>query len=223
MNADRPRRHPFGARSRDASGAACRRARPTPELVALLNSALVVMADHELAASTLAVRVAASTWASPAAAVSSGLGVLSGPLHGSASREGRVLLDRAMEVGAARAVRELRDEHRRVPGFGHRVYPGADPRATLLMGLLHAALADRANRVVAVAEEIRIEVERQIGREPNVDFALATITAATAMPMDAGEVVMAVARTAGWLAHAIEEYSERPLRFRTRAAYIGPR
>ena len=56
---------------------------------------------------------------------------------------------------------------------------------------------------------------------PNIDLALAALAMANDMPADAGEAIMATARMAGWLAHAIEEYGEAPLRFRPRASYVG--
>ncbi len=56
--------------------------------------------------------------------------------------------------------------------------------------------------------------------QPNIDFALAALTSVSGMPHGAGEAVFAVARTAGWLAHALEAYAEgTPLR--PRAVYAG--
>src|SRR5204863_1695810 len=96
--------------------------------------------DHELAASTFAVRVAASTWADPYLLLLAGLATVGGPLHGGASEFVRDLLRNAIDTSPEAAVgRVLRDgEH--VPGFGHSVYTGPDPRAP---GLLDAA--ERAN------------------------------------------------------------------------------
>jgi citrate synthase len=195
--------------------------RATPSRIALVNAVLVLMADHEIAASTLAVRVAASTHANPAAAVCAGLGAFSGPLHGGASAGVRLLLLRASDVGPAMAVSEFLAAGKRLPGFGHRVYPGVDPRAAVLFDLLRAS--DLPQRDVRIAEDVwRIAADR-IGRQPNVDFALATLALAADMTGDASEALMCIARLAGWLAHVIEEYDERPLRFRPRAAYVGVR
>ena len=193
--------------------------RPAPGLLAVVNAALVLMADHELAASTLAVRVAASTHADPLATVSAGLGALSGPLHGSASSAARALLVGAGEVGAARAVDQLLARRERIPGFGHRVYADIDPRAAVLLDLLHHAVP--RSRALAIARDVQSAVHDRIGKEPNVDFALATLATATGMVADGGEAIMSIARVAGWLAHALEEYGEAPLRFRPRAHYVG--
>lgn len=194
--------------------------RPQPGMLAVLNAALVLMADHELAASTLAVRVAASTRAQPAAAITTGLGVLSGPLHGGASRLAWAMLERAGEVGANRAVAEILRSGQRIPGFGHRVYVEADPRAVVLLDLLHRASGH--SRAMAIVDDVHAAVGRSIEQSANVDFALAAMAAIGQMAPDGAEVVMSVARMAGWLGHAIEEYSESPLRFRPRATYITP-
>jgi citrate synthase len=193
--------------------------RPPPGMLVVVNAALVLLADHDLAASTFAVRVAASTRADPYAVVSAGLGALRGPLHGGASVLARALLDDAAEVGAARAVGAILRDGRRVPGFGHKVYTGADPRATVLLELL--AEVPGARRAVQLADDVCRETAHHTGKAPNVDLALAALGAANGMAADAGEALMAVARVAGWLAHAAEEYQEAPLRFRPRARYLG--
>lgn len=192
----------------------------TPSLLAALNATLVLLADHELAASTLAVRVAASAHANPFAVVTTGLGVLSGTLHGGASRPARALLDDALARGAGVAVTALARTGQRAPGFGHKVYAGIDPRAEVLFELLRRSSG--ARRVLAVADDVCTEVRKRFDREANIDFAMATFTHVAAMPADAAEAIMAISRTAGWLAHAIEEYREVPLRFRPRARYVGP-
>jgi citrate synthase len=191
----------------------------TPSLLAVLNAALVLLADHELAASTLAVRVAASAHANPFAVVTTGLGVLSGTLHGGASRPARALLDDALARGAGAAVSALAGAGQRAPGFGHKVYVGIDPRADVVFDLLRRSA--EAHHVLAVADDVCTEVRKRFDREANIDFAMAAFTHVAAMPPDAAEAIMAISRTAGWLAHAIEEYREVPLRFRPRAQYVG--
>jgi citrate synthase len=194
--------------------------RPDPGMLAVLNAALVLLADHELAASTLAVRVAASTRANPYAAALTGLSVLNGPLHGGMSRRARAMIDEAIATGPARAVTNARFTNGAVPGFGHKVYIDADPRATALLGLLEPIARD--TRTFGIIEALQVEATARGGHGPNTDFALAALGRLAGMPPSSGEAIMAVARIAGWLAHAIEEYSEPPLRFRPRASYIGP-
>ena len=193
--------------------------RPSPGMLAVVNAAMVLLADHDLAASTFGVRVAASTRADPGAVVTAGLGVLSGPLHGSASRLTREMFDRAAEVGAARAVGEILAAGKRIPGFGHSVYVDVDPRTTVLLDLLRGAAG--RTRAMDIVDDVLAAVNARIDQLANVDFALGALTMITGMPADGGEVIMSIARIAGWLAHAIEEYGEAPLRFRPRASYIG--
>ncbi|WP_433336801.1 citrate synthase [Spirillospora sp. CA-294931] len=189
-----------------------------PGLLRAMEAAMVLLADHELAASTLAARVGASVRADPYAVVATGLGVASGPLHGGASYAAERLL---AEIGdpsrAAGAMGERLRRGERVPGFGHPVYKAGDARATCLFDLVRAASPDTLGVVDAVLAEAR----RHRLPAPNVDFALAALTTSAGMPPGSGEAIFAIARTSGWLAHALEEYARRdPLR--PRAVYTGP-
>jgi citrate synthase len=187
-----------------------------------LDTALALLVDHDLAASTLAVRVAASARAPAYAAVSAGLGVLEGPLHGAASGLAHKLLLEVLDQGDASPV--IADElraGRRIPGLGHRLYPGEDPRARALFGLLEDM--PKAEPALAAAHDIVATAARHTPLHANVDLALAVLTASCGMPASAGETIFAVARTAGWIAHALEEYGERPLRMRPSGQYVGPR
>jgi citrate synthase len=193
--------------------------RPSRRDVALLDTTLVLLADHELAASTLAARVAASTWADPYLVVLAGLAALGGPLHGGASERARDLLVEVRGGKRATAAVDSRlAEGELIPGFGHRVYTDHDPRAEVLLDRL---LARRSPTTRAAAEILDVMRERRLPF-PNVDTGLAVLAETYEMVPAAGAVIFAIARVAGWLAHAIEEYEHR-LRFRPRAAYVGPR
>ncbi|WP_331459598.1 citrate/2-methylcitrate synthase, partial [Nonomuraea sp. SBT364] len=196
-------------------------ARPaTPESLAVLEAALVLLADHELAASTLAARVAASAKADPYAVVLTGLGVVGGPLHGGASYNAERLLAQVTDAGRApRVIADWVRRGERIPGFGHSVYKNGDARGSLLLDLV-AEIAPGHERLAA-AHAVLGEVRRRRLPERNVDFALATFAAVTGMVSGAGEAIFAVARTAGWLAHAMEEYAKGSL-LRLRASYTGP-
>ena len=193
--------------------------RPTPGLRRALSAALVLLADHELAASTLAARVAASVRADPYAVVSTGLGVMSGTLHGAASLGTETMLAAAARPeDVPRVVGELLRRGEKVPGFGHLVYRAGDPRATLLLDLVRRAAPKSAQ--LAVAEAVLAEVRRKSLPEPNMDFAIATLARVAGMIRGSGEAVFAVARTAGWIAHALEAYAG-PGPLRLRAVYTG--
>ena len=193
--------------------------RGSPALRRAFSAALVLLADHELAASTLAARAAASVRADPYAVVTTGMGAVSGALHGGASLGAETLLAAAGgPQDVPRAVGELLRRGEKVPGFGHFIYRTGDPRAVLLLDLLRRA-APKSGQL-AVAEAVLAEVRQKSLPEPNIDFAIATLTRVAGMTRGSGETVFAIARTAGWIAHALEAYAGTgPLR--PRAVYTG--
>ncbi|MEV0613034.1 citrate synthase [Nonomuraea sp. NPDC050404] len=192
----------------------------TPALLGALQAALVLLADHELAASTLAARVAASARADPYAVVLTGFGVLGGPLHGGASYGAERLLAEIAEPGqAARAIAERVRRGERIPGFGHSIYKNGDARGATLLDLVNQAAPGHER--IAAGQAVLAEMRRRHLPDRNIDFALAILAAVSGMVPGAGEAIFAVARTAGWLAHAMEEY-ERGSLLRLRASYTGP-
>jgi len=193
---------------------------PGAGLIDAVRAALVLLADHELAASTLAARVAASMRADPYAVVATGLGAVGGTLHGGASFGAEVMLRSAPgPADAARAVGDLLRRGERIPGFGHFVYRRRDPRAVLLLDLLRAA--DPGSERLAVADAVIAEARGRSLPEPNIDFALAALAVMAGMIPGAGEAIFSVARAVGWVAHALEEYA-RGTPIRPRGIYTGP-
>ena len=177
----------------------------------LLRMALVLLADHELNASTFAARVAASTGASLSAAALAGLSALSGPLHGGMAARVEAFVAEADRTSAARAVSARLAQGSAMPGFGHPLYPDGDPRARVLL---------EAFEPPALLVDLRRETEAATGQRPNIDFALVGLARALGLPADAPFILFAVARTAGWLAHAIEQGQTGRL-IRPRARYVG--
>jgi citrate synthase len=178
---------------------------PTAELVREVNAALVLLADHELATSTVAVRVAASTRADLYHSLLAGLGTLSGPLHGGASQLAYSLLVEAERHGIGRALDDTLRWQGVLPGFGHSVYKSGDARFAVLIGLFERL--GTAEQVELVESLVRLAADHTIPL-PNVDLALAAVAWATGMPPDAGRTLFAVARVAGWTAHYLEELRE---------------
>lgn len=177
----------------------------------LIRRALVLMADHELNASTFATRVAVSTGASLAAGVLAGLATLSGPLHGGAAAEFARLLALARQAGAHDAVAQWLASGTPLPGFGHRLYPDGDPRAKAMLKMLPE---------LQPYTDLAAEAEAQAGELPTVDFALPALAAACGLPGEAPFVLFALGRCVGWLAHALEQVqANRPIR--PRARYVG--
>ena len=177
----------------------------------LLRMALVLLADHELNASTFAARVAASTGASLSAAALAGLCALSGPFHGGMAARVEAFVAEAERTSPARAVAGRLAQGASMPGFGHPLYPDGDPRARALL---------EAFTPPALLEDLRRETESATGMAPNIDFALVGLSRALTLPADAPFILFAVARTAGWLAHAIEQGQTGRL-IRPRARYVG--
>ena len=168
------------------------RSRMSARIVDAVNAALIVMADHELAASTLAVRVAASFKADPYAAVSSGLGAVSGSWHGAASVgvEG-MLASVARGVRAADVLGRALANDRHVPGFGQPLYPDGDPRVPVLSGIAREfGATTEADALLKVAAAQGLP-------PPNVDFGLATLTRALRLSSGAGEAIFIAGRLAG--------------------------
>ena len=182
-----------------------------PDAADCLRRALVLLADHELNVSTFAARVTASSGASLAAAVLAGLAALSGPLHGSAGMGVGELVRAAKHGGATEAVRGRLGQGLPIPGFGHPLYAGLDPRAAALLATF-AAPAPYADLQRAALETL--------GHAPNIDFALSAMTAHFGLPADAPFLLFALARSTGWIAHALEQGREGRL-IRPRARYVG--
>ncbi|WP_020386367.1 citrate/2-methylcitrate synthase [Kribbella catacumbae] len=181
---------------------------PRPEV---LNAALVLLADHGLAVSTVAARVAASARANLYSVVSAGLGALDGHYHGGAPTLAYQFLDQALQNPVEALSDQLRSG-KPVPGFGHRIYRQRDPRAEVLFGLLaDEPVMTRVNEITA-----------RVSNFPNSDLALAVMMHAYGFHPDAGEALFAIARIVGWTAHALEEYAEPGLRFRALGNYTGP-
>jgi len=191
---------------------------PSDQLAKAIDRALVLLADHELATSTLAARIATSVRASPYAAIAAALATVSGELHGSSAAAATHLLVDASKRGAAAAIRACLDAGLRVPGFGHTVYRTGDPRLSPLLEAVRL-LPDPPSRL-AVVEDVLAEASVRVTPRPNVDFGLAAL--AFVGGLDAEVPIFAVARLAGWAAHIDEELAERPLRFRGLAKPVGP-
>jgi citrate synthase len=172
---------------------------------------LVLLADHELNASTFAARVAASTGASLSAACLAGLSALSGPLHGGMAARVEAFVEEAERRDANHAVSARLARGASMPGFDHPLYPDGDPRAAALLAAFEAP---------PLLADLRTVTENATGLMPNIDFALVTLARTLKLPPDAPFILFATARSAGWAAHAIEQLQTGRL-IRPRARYVG--
>ncbi len=178
----------------------------------LIRRALVLLADHELNPSTFAARVAAATGASLPASLLAGLAALSGPRHGGAGAAVAALVSEAERVGANAAIARWLAAGHRLPGFGHPLYPHGDPRAAALLGRI---------TLDPPLSHLRDVVFDTVDAAPNIDFALIALTRAAQLPPDASFRLFAVARSVGWVAHAMEQAASGDV-IRPRATYVGP-
>ena len=196
--------------------------RPKPDLVAVVNAALVLLIDHELAASTFAARSprrpapTPTPWSRPdwdrSRVRSTGA---------PAWRPGRSSTGRRPPAGVPRRRwRTLSRSTGSTPGSGTACIPTVTRGPSRSCGCCEERSA--RSRQMAVIDDVVASAQRRAPILPNSDFALAAIGFATGMPEASGDVIFTVARTAGWLAHALEEYQEQPLRFRPRARFVGP-
>ena len=176
-----------------------------------IRMALILVADHELNASTFAVRVAASTGASIPACLLAGLAALSGPRHGGAANAVVALLAEARQTSPRAAIARHLATGQPIPGFGHPLYPTGDPRAaTLLRTLLPDPLIAQCMQ----------EAQLLIGTQPNIDFALAALAGQSGFPPAAAFRLFALGRSLGWAAHAMEQSMTGRL-IRPRGIYTG--
>src|ERR1700750_2307571 len=182
----------------------------------LIRRALVLLADHELNASTFTVRCAASTGLNLYDAVIAGLAALKGPMHGGAgvlaSRLVKTLIDQDPEP----VIRDRVALGERFAGFGHGVYKHGDPRAMSLLTALTRAGAPRK-----FTREVPERIAEATGEFVNIDYALAVLVHSLRLPAGSELALFAMARMVGWIAHAGEQLQHGKL-IRPRARYVGP-
>ena len=192
-----------------------------PAVETLLNTALILCADHELNVSAFAARVVASAQANPYAVVQAGLAALQGALHGGHTERVAALLREAGSAAGVRpavAARLRRGEA--IPGFDHPLYPAGDPRGRLLLDLVVDVFGGET--AVTVAQNLIEVMAEATGQLPTIDLGLAALAHAARLPVGTPLTLFALSRTAGWLGQAIEQYKEDQL-IRPRARYVGER
>jgi citrate synthase len=184
-----------------------------------LERALVVLADHELNASTFAARVAAGVGAGLHACVTAALSTLSGIRHGGAADRAEAMAEQALLRGARAVVQERLAFKDSLPGFDAGAYPLGDPRTSPLMDSA-ADLSPKDTRLKTL-DELRKVVREDTGAHAAVDFGLVAVSWALALPQGSPSVLFALARTAGWVAHVLEQRAAGTT-IRPRARYLTP-
>jgi citrate synthase len=197
---------------------------PDPYAAHVLDTALILHADHELNASTFAARVTAGTLADLYAAITAAISALSGPLHGGANEQVIRMLLRIGEVSKAEEyIDDALSRKERIMGFGHRVYRTDDPRATHLRAMSQE-LGTRKNdlRWYDISRKVEECMQNRKHLYANVDFYSASVYYMLDIPIDLDTPIFASGRIAGWTAHVLEQYDNNRL-IRPRAEYVGPK
>ncbi|MCG3175839.1 MAG: Citrate synthase 2 [Candidatus Omnitrophica bacterium] len=192
--------------------------------VKALDQYLVLLAEHDLNASTFAARTTASTTSDIYSAVTSAIGALKGDLHGSANtRSMEMILEVGSPEKAEAYVTSALDRKEKLMGFGHRVYKGQDPRADDLRRMAKDLIREVPEQAkwYAISEAIERAVKEKKNLSCNVDFYSASVLYSIGIPVDLFTPMFAVSRIAGWTAHILEQYANNRL-LRPVSAYLGP-
>lgn len=197
---------------------------PAVEHAKALDAYLVLLADHGLNASTFAARVTVATLSDYYSGITSAIGTLKGDLHGSANQRA---MEMFLEIGdlsnVDSYVKGLLQNHKKVMGFGHRIYKTEDPRATVFREIAKNICRNTpSQKWYEISEKIAEIVMREKKIYCNVDFYSASVLYTIGIPVDLFTPIFAMSRVAGWSAHIIEQLADNRL-IRPQAEYVGPR
>ena len=183
---------------------------------------MVLLADHGLNASTFTARVISSTLGDMHSALAGAIGALKGPLHGGANQR---VMEMLLDIPNIDVVQDyitgMLANRQRIMGFGHRVYKTEDPRTRHLRKYSQALLEmSNQQQLYDVANRVENTVMEAKGIYPNVDFYSATVQHALGIPPEYFAAVFAASRSAGWIAHIMEQYADNRL-IRPTSKYVG--
>ncbi|EKU50201.1 citrate synthase [Staphylococcus massiliensis] len=196
--------------------------KPTDVEVEGFNKALILHADHELNASAFTARCAVSSLSDIYSGITAAVGSLKGPLHGGANeRVMRMLTEIGEESKVEAYLEEKFNNKDKIMGFGHRVYKNGDPRAKYLKDMSRKITDETGQKeLFEISIKIADIMEKEKGLLPNVDFYSATVYHSMGIEHDLFTPIFAVSRSAGWIAHILEQYRDNRI-MRPRATYIG--
>lgn len=195
---------------------------PNAEHVKVMDTCLVLHADHELNCSAFATRVTASSLSDLHSAIVSAIGALKGPLHGGANEQVILMLKQIGTMEKAQQfVKDALAAKEKVMGIGHRVYKNGDPRAKILR-TISDKLTEKAGMHQMYEMSILIDdtMQKEKGLMPNVDFYSATVYYSMGIPTDLFTPIFAASRISGWCAHAFEQYANNRI-YRPRGKWAG--
>ncbi len=196
---------------------------PSEEAAKTLDVAYVLHADHGMNASTFSARVTIATLSDMYSAITTAIGTLKGPLHGGAN-EGviHMLQEIGEEANVDAWLEEQLAQKKKIMGIGHRVYKVLDPRAPFLREMA-VKLSNKLGepKWIRMSERIARTMLEKKHLNANVDFYSATVYYSLGIPTDLFTPVFAIARTAGWTAHVLEQLADNRL-YRPLTEYVGP-
>ena len=197
--------------------------KPAQETETTMDLCYVLHADHGMNASTFSARVTIATLSDIYSAITSAIGTLKGPLHGGAN-EGVIKMLR--EIGSLDKVdayiADCLAQKKKIMGIGHRVYKTLDPRAPHLKRMAHTLSTKLGEpKWIQMSERIADIMLQQKNLHANVDFYSATVYYSLGIPTDLFTPIFAIARTAGWTAHVLEQLANNRL-IRPQSLYTGP-
>jgi citrate synthase len=193
--------------------------KPTSKDLELIDSLLVLMAEHELAPGTFAARVAASSGAAIQPCVVAAISVQTGTRVGCVQDLVEESLTGAHTAGKlSQEAKEFINRGQVPPGFSNSFYPAGDPRCHYLLSLLRERSPD--SQVVREVLEYIDCVWDLIKLHPRHEIAIAAIGLYYGLPKGFGSAIFTLARCAGWVAHILEQRQDGAV-FRPRAKYIG--
>lgn len=187
---------------------------PKPDQLAVVNAALVLIADHELNASTFAARVAASAGAPWVDCLTAALATATGVRHASACDEAEALWRRMLETRSLK--RWVASVARQGPmaGFDAGAYPQGDPRAQALLTRVRPLLSAKEDHQLSA---FLAAVDDETNQLPSIDLALVIASHALGFPKGSATLLFVMGRTCGWVAHVIEQHADAaPIRPRAR-------
>ncbi len=197
---------------------------PTPASARILDIALILHMDHGLNASTFVARSIASTESDMYSAISGALGALKGPLHGGANEAVMKMLLTLGDISRVEPfVKDALANHRKISGFGHRIYKTNDPRALQLRRISRELADHTGNRKwFDMSEKMREVVWNERQLYVNVDFYSASVYYTLGIPIELFTPIFAISRVAGWTAHVMEQLLDNRI-MRPDSEYVGPK
>ena len=196
---------------------------PSELHAAVMNTSLILYAEHEFNASTFTARVCASTLSDIHSCVTGAIGSLRGPLHGGANEAAMELIEGMKDADdAEQKLKGMLERKEKIMGFGHAIYRDFDPRNDVIKAWskkLSEEVGDSRLYDVSVRCEKVMWDEKKLF--PNADFFHASAYHYMGIPTKLFTPIFVMSRVTGWTAHVKEQRANNRI-IRPSADYTGP-